>query len=74
VAAAGRRRHATAVRALEEVLKDIAPKIEVRVLSRLTLLWVVKRGGGFHEALEAAGGVALEASADFGVGFLFGDG
>lgn len=42
-----------------------------RTPPHLTLLWVINPGG-IHEAVEAAGGVALEASADFGVGFLAG--
>jgi hypothetical protein len=38
----------------------------------LTLLSVVKSWLGLHESEELAGGVSLEASAEFGAGFLGG--
>ncbi len=46
--------------------------LAVDVVLRLTLLWLVKGSSGLHDAEKVSGGVALEAAADLGVGFLLG--
>jgi hypothetical protein len=74
VVSAARRRVNLKARSRCELGSDPTAEITRNMIAglRLTLLWPVKPSGGFHEPEHVSCGVALEAAADLGVGFVVG--